>query len=265
MYRCLRGRQATGGSYRGQFPLRAALWPVLRAQLWNNIRVEAKGTYSRMKPVLFIGNKNYSSWSLRAWFLLKEAGIDFDEVRIPLDTPEFSERIANISPARKVPVLQLGDHPIWESLAIAETVAERWPERKLWPEDRHLRANARSLCAEMHAGFMALREAMPMNCRAMGRKVTLTDAVTGDINRIFAIWAECRRRYGGGEGWLFDKFSIADTMYAPVVFRFRTYGVDLPESAAGYPARVMKSKAIQEWLAASESETEVVDADEKGQ
>jgi glutathione S-transferase len=227
--------------------------------------VEAKGTYSRMKPVLFIGNKNYSSWSLRAWFLLKEAGIDFDEVRIPLDTPEFSERIGSISPTRKVPVLKLGDHPVWESLAIAETVAEHWPERKLWPGDPHLRANARSLSAEMHAGFMALREAMPMNCRAMGRKVTLTDAVTGDINRIFAIWAECRRRYGGGEGWLFDGFSIADAMYAPVVFRFRTYGVDLPESAAGYPARVMKSKAIQEWLAASESETEVVGADETGQ
>src|SRR5690606_11517129 len=246
-------------------PLHAALSPVLRVQLWNNIRVEAKGTYSRMKPVLFIGNKNYSSWSLRAWFLLKEAGIGFDEVRIPLYTPEFSERIGSISPARKVLVLELDGHPVWESLAIAETVAERWPERKLWPQDPYRRAHARSLCTEMHAGFMALREAMPMNCRAMGRKVTLTDPITTDINRIFALWADCHLRHGGGEGWLFDEFSIADAMYAPVVLRFRTYGIDLPESAAGYPARVMKSKAIQEWLAASESETEVVEADETGQ
>lgn len=218
-----------------------------------------------MKPVLFIGNKNYSSWSLRAWFLLKEAGIDFDEVRIPLDTPEFAERIGSISPTRKVPVLKLDDHSVWESLAIAETVAEHWPVRRLWPEDPYFRAHARSISAEMHSGFMALREAMPMNCRAMGRKVALTDAVRGDLNRIFAIWADCRSRYTGGDGWLFGEFSIADAMYAPVVFRFRTYGIDLPESAAAYPARIMKSKAIQDWLAASESETEVVGADEAGQ
>jgi glutathione S-transferase len=218
-----------------------------------------------MKPVLFIGNKNYSSWSLRPWFLLTEAGIDFDEVRLPLDTAEFAERIGSISPSRKVPVLRLDDQSVWDSLAIAETVAERWPEKELWPGGSPARAHARSVSAEMHSGFAALREAMPMNCRAMGRKVLLTDAVSADVTRILAIWSDCRSRYAGSEGWLFGKFSIADAMYAPVVFRFRTYGIDLPESAAGYPAAVMKSKAIQAWLTASESETEVVGADEAGQ
>jgi glutathione S-transferase len=218
-----------------------------------------------MKPVLFIGNKNYSSWSLRAWFLLSEAGIDFEEVRLPLDTPEFAQRIGSISPARKVPVLLLDDVPVWDSLAIAETVAERWPEKALWPAEATARAHARSVSAEMHSGFSALREAMPMNCRAMGRKVTLADAVTADIERIFGIWSECRGHFGSGQGWLFERFSVADAMYAPVVFRFRTYGIDIPQSASGYPERVMKSKAIQSWLAASESETELVEADEKGQ
>lgn len=218
-----------------------------------------------MKPVLFIGNKNYSSWSLRSWFLLSEAGIDFEEVRVLLDTPEFAERIGSISPARKVPVLLLDEQPVWDSLAIAETVAERWPDKRLWPREPAARSHARSISAEMHSGFAALREAMPMNCRAMGRKVSLTDAVTADINRVSDIWADCGSRYGGGDGWLFEKFSIADAMYAPVVFRFRTYGIVLPQSASRYPERVMKSKAIQNWLAASESETEVLDADEAGQ
>lgn len=218
-----------------------------------------------MKPVLYIGNKNYSSWSLRAWLLLSEAGIDFDEVRVPLDTPEFAERIGSVSPAGKVPVLLLDDHTIWDSLAIAECVAERWPDKGLWPEQAVARAHARSISAEMHSGFAALREAMPMNCRAMGRKVTLTDAVTADIHRIFAIWSDCRSRYPAGDGWLFERFSIADAMYAPVVFRFRTYGIELPQSAAAYPARVMKSPAVQSWLNDSESETEVVGADEAGQ
>lgn len=218
-----------------------------------------------MRPVLFIGNKNYSSWSLRAWFLLSEAGIDFEEMRVPLDTPEFAERIGSISPARKVPVLLLDEQPVWDSLAIAETMAERWPDKRLWPVAPAARSHARSISAEMHSGFAALREAMPMNCRAMGRKVRLTDAVTDDINRVFAIWADCGSRYAAGDGWLFETFSIADAMFAPVVFRFRTYGVALPQSASRYPDRVMKSKAIQNWLAASESETEVLEAGEAGQ
>lgn len=217
------------------------------------------------KPVLFIGNKNYSSWSLRAWLLLAEADIAFDEERLPLDTPEFAARIAEVSPAGKVPVLVLGGTPVWDTLAIAETVAERWPEKGLWPQDAAARAHARSVSAEMHSGFAALRDAMPLNCRAMGRKVGLTDTLNADIRRVLAIWSDCARRYGPEAGWLFGRFSVADAMYAPVVLRFRTYGVDVPQSAAAYPERLLRSKALQRWLAAAESETEVLEAEEKGQ
>lgn len=219
-----------------------------------------------MKPVLYIGNKNYSSWSLRAWFLLSEAGIDFEEVRLPLDTPEFQKQIRDVSPAGRVPVLHLEGRPVWDTLAIAETVAERWPDRGLWPSDAAARAHARSVSAEMHSGFSALRQAMPMNCRAMGRRVTMSDAVAADVDRIRAIWADCAERYGeNGPAWLFGRFSIADAMYAPIVFRFRTYGVNVTESASAYSERVLKSKAIQNWLRAAESETEVLEHDEAGQ
>lgn len=216
-----------------------------------------------MKPKLIIGNRNYSSWSLRAWFLLAESGIDFDEERLPLDTPEFADRIGQISPAGRVPVLLLGGQPVWDTLAIAETVAERWPERELWPSDAARRAHARSISAEMHAGFGTLRDAMPMNCRAMGRKVAPSEPLTADMERIFAIWTDCATRYGGG--WLFGTFSVADAMYAPVVLRFRTYGVDPPQSACPFPERLLQSKALQNWLLAAESETEVLEREEKGQ
>jgi glutathione S-transferase len=214
---------------------------------------------------LVIGNKNYSSWSLRAWFLLREAGIEFEEVRIPLDTDTFAGEIATLSPAGRVPVLIRGDEHIWDSLAIAETVAEQWPDRQLWPDNAAARAHARSISAEMHSGFVALREAMPMNCRAMGRKVALPDPLAADIDRIFAIWSDCFHRYGSDGEWLFGKFSIADAMFAPVVMRFRTYGINLPESASVYPKRLLDSPAIQEWLLESESETEVISQEETGQ
>lgn len=218
----------------------------------------------RMTPKLIIGNKNYSSWSLRAWLLLREAGIGFEEQRIALDTPTTAAEIAAVSLAGKVPVLQLDDVTVWDTLAIAETVAERWPEAQLWPGDASVRAFARSICAEMHSGFPMLRDCMPMNCRAMGRKVPLPDALTDDIDRVIAIWSECHRRFSGDSGWLFGDFSIADAMFAPVVLRFRTYGINLPESAGFYPHRVLESEALQEWLAAAECETEVIEADEKG-
>jgi glutathione S-transferase len=214
---------------------------------------------------LVIGNKNYSSWSLRAWFLLKEAGFDFEEHRIPLDTDTTAGEIAAFSPAGQVPVLILDDQVIWDTLAIAETVAERWPEKALWPDEPAARAHARSVSAEMHSGFLALREAMPMNCRAMGRKVALTDDVAADIDRIFAIWTDCHHRYGDQGDWLFGRFSVADAMFAPVVLRFRTYGINLSESASVYPARLLESAALQDWLLESESETEVIKQDETGQ
>jgi glutathione S-transferase len=218
-----------------------------------------------MKPKLIIGNKNYSSWSLRPWLLMREAGIDFEEHRIVLDTPTTRQEIATFSPAGRVPILQLGDLTVWDSLAICETVAERWPDKHLWPVDAEERAHARAISAEMHAGFAVLRDCMPMNCRAMGRIVPIPDELGADIDRVIAIWSECHKRYGDRGGWLFGDFSVADAMYAPVVLRLRTYGINLPQSAGYYPHRLLESKAMQEWLAAAECEVEVIEADEKGQ
>jgi len=215
-----------------------------------------------MSLTLIIGNKNYSSWSLRAWLLLREAGIEFEEERIALDEPGTADAIAKHTPAGRVPVLKFEDVAVWDSLAIAETVAERFPEKQLWPADDAARAHARSISAEMHSGFTALRQQMPMNCRAMGRQVSLPDDLTADIDRVIAIWSDCERRYGGG--WLFGQFSIADAMYAPVVLRFRTYGIKLPDSARVFADRVLESDAMQSWLAAAETEVEVIEADEKG-
>ena len=147
-----------------------------------------------MKPRLIIGNKNYSSWSLRPWLLMKEAGIDFDEHRIALDTPTTKQEIAAVTDAGRVPVLQIGDLTVWDSLAICETVAERWPDKRLWPEDPDERAHARAISAEMHAGFQVLRDCMPMNCRAMGRKVLIPDELGKDIDRVIA--------NGSDEGYL---------------------------------------------------------------
>lgn len=217
-----------------------------------------------MKPQLYIGNKNYSTWSLRSWFLMREAGIDFDEHRILLDVKTTAGEIAGVSPGGTLPVLELGDTTVWDSMAIAETVAERWPDKKLWPEDPDVRAFARSICAEMHSGFAVLREHMPMNCRAMGREVPLPDALTDQIDRVIEIWSECHNKYSGDSGWLFGSFTVADSMFAPVVLRFRTYGIKVPESAGYYPHRVLESEAMQDWLAAAECEVEVIDREEKG-
>lgn len=217
-----------------------------------------------MSAKLVIGNKNYSTWSLRAWFLLTEARIDFEEEQLAMDTEGFASKVAQYSPACRVPVLILDDQPVWDTMAIAETVAERWPEKQLWPSDAKARARARSICAEMHSGFSVLRDAMPMNCRAMGRKVALPDELTVDIDRVIEIWSDCHQHYGSGGDWLFGDFSVADAMYAPVVLRFRTYGINLPQSAVAYPERLLQSDALQEWLAAAESEIEVIEREEIG-
>ncbi len=217
-----------------------------------------------MRPTLIIGNKNYSSWSLRSWLLLAEAGIDFEEIRLSLDMPDFAGEALKYSPTARAPVLLLDGHSTWDTLAIAETVAERWPEKKLWPEDAMARAHARSICAEMHVGFVTLRDAMPMNCRAMGRKIELPKELTADIDRIFAIWEDCRQRYASDSGWLFGDFGIADAMFAPVILRFRTYGINLPQSAGAYHDRLLQSEALQRWLVAADSETEVIEQGEAG-
>jgi glutathione S-transferase len=212
--------------------------------------------------LLTIGNKNYSSWSLRPWILLKHLGLEFEERLLPLDTPEFSRDIAVISPTRRVPVLQHGALLVWDSLAICEYACEL--AGRGWPREREARAVARSVCAEMHAGFSILRSQWPMNARALGRRTAANPERSADIARIEDLWADCRARFGGGGPWLFGEYSVADAMYAPVVLRLRTYGAHLRESSAGYLATVMADGAMREWLAAAEAESWTIEASEIG-
>ncbi len=213
-----------------------------------------------MTPLtLVIGNYNYSSWSLRAWIALRQAGAAFDVVRIPLDLPETKAAIAEWSPSGRVPLLRDGDLAIWESLAICEHAAECFPAARLWPEDRAARAIARAASAEMHAGFAALRRHMPMDCRARRPGAGRAPGVAEDIARIVALWTDLRTRFGAGGDMLFGRFTVADAMFAPVVSRFKTYGVALDGAARDYAEAVLALPAMREWYAAAEAETEVIE------
>ena len=186
------------------------------------------------KCVLVIGNRNYSSWSLRAWLTLKRTGVEFEEIVIPLMRPESRDAILAHSPSGNVPLLRHGNDRVWDSLAIAEYLAERYPAAGLWPADAGPRAIARSVSAEMHAGFMSLRRALPMNLRAHLAGRRWAEDVEADIARIQEIWSTCRQRYGEGGPFLFGTFTIADAFYAPVVGRFHTYDVPLTEPCQAY-------------------------------
>ncbi len=214
-----------------------------------------------MALTLVIGNRNYSSWSLRAWLLLRRYGIAFDEIRLSLDTPSFQEQVARWSPAGRVPVLLDGEVSIWDSMAIAEYVNEALLGGRGWPAAPAERALARSFSAEMHAGFAALRSEMPMNVRRQRASVMLSDAALRDVARVQAIWDQCLTRYSGP--WLFADFSIADAFYAPVALRFATSKIELTPLSAGYQDRIVADPAVREWCRAAESETEVVAADER--
>lgn len=214
------------------------------------------------KPLLVIGNKNYSSWSLRGWLALRKAGADFEERRLPLDTPEFEREIGALSPSRRVPALHDGDLCIWDSMAIGEYANERWAGGSLLPAQASERALARAYMAEMHAGFGALRARLPMNCRAVGRRVEIDGDLQADIDRIFTIWSECLQRSGGP--WLFGEFSLVDAAYVPVALRFCTYGVEGPPPVQAYVATVLADPDVAAWVEAGKSETEVVAADEAG-
>ena len=205
---------------------------------------------------LVIGNKAYSSWSLRPWLVMKHAGVAFDEVRIPLYQDGHRARIGQYSPAGKVPVLVDGGNSIWDSLAICEYLAERHPEQRLWPADGATRAYARSISAEMHSGFAALRENMSMNVRRLFPGIGMTPQVKDDIARIEVIWNEGLRRYGGP--FLCGGFSIADAMYAPVVTRFKTYTVALSAPARRYADTLLALPAMLAWYASAHAETEVL-------
>ncbi|MDH5187462.1 MAG: glutathione S-transferase family protein [Rhodospirillaceae bacterium] len=217
------------------------------------------------KPMLVIGNKNYSSWSLRPWLAMRVAGIEFDEKLIEFGDfgQDWVDAITKFSPTKKVPLLIDGEIKVWESLAILEYIADKYPEKKLWPADNAARAMARSVAAEMHAGFTNLRNHMPMNIRASHPGVNLDKpGVMDDINRITAIWNECRSKYGAGGDFLFGQFSNADAMFAPIVSRLTTHAVPVDAVSRAYMDAVQALPAMIEWSDAGRSEKAIVAMDE---
>jgi glutathione S-transferase len=215
---------------------------------------------------IYIGNKNYSSWSLRPWLALKHTGAAFEEVIIPLDQRDSAANLRRQSPSGRVPVLRHGTLTIWETLAICEYLAEQFPDARLWPADRDARAHARAVSNEMHAGFAALRNLLPMD---ISRRWPLGDRlakVGPDVERVAAIWRECRQRFGsrGADGagdFLFGGFTIADAMFAPVTTRFLTYSVPLDPVCSAYVAAMQRWPAMQEWAAAAKAEPWVINDD----
>jgi glutathione S-transferase len=215
-----------------------------------------------MALTLVIGNKNYSSWSFRPWIALKAAVIPFEETLISLNAPDFKERLLKISGTGKVPALVDGNVHVWESLAILEYLAEKFPDHGLWPADPAARAHARAIAAEMHAGFMPLRKAMPMNFWRPVKKRALEADVVANIARIDAMWTDCRVRFGERGPFLFGPFGAADAMYAPVVSRFHTYAVEVGVASSAYMEAVMALPAWSEWNTAALKEPWVLPEDE---
>ena len=213
-----------------------------------------------MTMKLVIGNKNYSSWSMRPWLAMRGAGLPFEEILIPLYTGATDkQRILDVSKSGKVPALIDGDVTVWDSLAIVEYLAEKFPDAHLWPADRAARAHARSISAEMHSGFAALRNECGMNLhRPVGAK-PLSEAAQADIARVQEIWSDCRARYGKAGPYLFGGFTAADAMYGPVVHRFRTYAIDVTPQVRAYMDAMQSHPAFAEWTAAGLVETIVID------
>lgn len=212
---------------------------------------------------LVIGTRNYSSWSLRPWLLLKHLDLEFTEKQYHFGTPEFESEVPKLSPTRLVPVLLHGALRVWESLAIGEYASELAGGRG-WPAESELRAQARSAATEIHAGFGALRGSCPMNARATGRRVPMTPPLEQDLRRIDTIWSGCRRDHGERGPWLFGDFSVADAMYAPVALRVRTYGLPLSQLAARYLETMLTDDHLQQWVRAAEQETIVIPQEEVG-
>ena len=209
---------------------------------------------------LVIGNKNYSSWSMRPWLALRASGIAFEEIFIPLYTGEADkQRILDFSGSGKVPALIDGDVTVWDSLSIIEYVAERFPQARLWPEHRASRAHARSISAEMHSGFMALRSECGMNLHRPVRAIALSADALANVARIQQIWNACRERYGKLGPFLFGQFGAADAMFAPVVHRFRTYAIPVAGEAQAYMETMMALPAFQEWTRAGLAESLVIE------
>jgi glutathione S-transferase len=215
-----------------------------------------------MSLTLVIGNKNYSSWSMRPWIAMKAAGIPFEEVVIPLYLEGSAERILKYSPAGKVPILIDGDLAVWDTIAILEYLAERFPDAGLWPRDQRARSLARSVSAEMHSGFQPLRQHCTMNLWLPPKPRPQPDEVLENMRRIEAIWRDCRARYGQGGPFLFGRFGAADAMYAPVVARFHNYGLPVQRDTLDYMAAVMALPAWREWFDAAMRETWIMQHNE---
>ena len=211
-------------------------------------------------PTLVIGNKNYSSWSLRPWLLLRHAGVEFEERRLLLDTPEFRRDIGQWSPTARVPVLIDEGLTVWDSLAICEYANERWLEGTGWPRDRAARAQARSAAAEMHSGFTALRTQLPMNSHRQPDAYRWDAQAQADIDRVQRLWAELRVRHAGNGDFLCGDFGIVDAMYAPVAIRFAGYGVPLDGVSRAYADALLALPAMRDWRGQAEAEVEVIAA-----
>jgi glutathione S-transferase len=204
---------------------------------------------------LIIGSKNYSSWSLRPWLALAHHGISFDEVLIPNGQPEFRPRIASYGAGRTVPILIDGGQKIWETIAILEYLAEKFPHTKLWPADPAARAHARVISAEMHSGFMALRQHCSFNLRRKRARATHAPEIDADVARICTIWRETRERFGAGGDFLFGAFGAADCMYAPVAGRIVSYELKVDQVASAYVAAISALPAYRRWYDAAMVET----------
>jgi len=204
---------------------------------------------------LVIGNKNYSSWSMRPWVLLRHFKVDFEEIRIPLFTETYRQELAEYSPTLRVPVLIDGDVTIWDSMAICEYISDRYLDMPALPEDPVRPGLYRAYCAEMHGGFFALRQQMPMNCRSR-RRIAIDDELRSEIARIESLWTEALQANRDAGPYLFGDFSMADAFFAPVVMRFRTYGVELSQICSDYMSTVVQNRAVYSWVTAACEESE---------
>ena len=211
---------------------------------------------------LVIGNKNYSSWSFRPWLAMKVADLAFDETVISLEAADFKTRVMELGGSGRVPGLIDGDVRVWESLAILEYLAEKFPAARLWPESVAARAHARAIASEMHAGFAALRRHLPMNVARPVKFRALDAGAAKDVARIDAIWRQCRAKFGRGGVFLFGAFGAADAMFAPVVWRFHTYAVEVGATASDYMRAMMSLPAWNEWRDAARRETWILAEDE---
>lgn len=219
---------------------------------------------ARVRPILYVGNRNYSSWSLRPWLLLAHFGVDFETRVVPLGTPAFAAEVPPVSPTGRVPALVHGDVNVWDSLAIAEYADEALLDGRGWPADRAARAHARAIVAEMHSGYAALREQCPMNIRRrLAVPLPIDARAERDVARVLAAWRTARERHGAGGPFLFGTFTIADAYFAPVVFRLRSYALPRDAESQRYMDAVIALPATQQWVAAGLAETERLEDTER--